>query len=1487
MTMNGKLRRGAALLAAIVLCASARADIIEVGEGDDLAAAINGAAAGDTVQLKGRRVDDTLQTGATVTWPLNAPVVVTRDLVIQGEAAVLPSRLVISGVSDEGGCPGNTVANPGFEAGAANWTESPAPVVVNEQSNAAEGSQYARFTTAPCAPDPPTGVAENAAELRYRQILDIPPLPPVFEETVVWTGAAFPSLLTQLGLNLYLLVKVLPGSNTAADKLEVVLNTAYTATALTPANFGAHTNYALVTVPLADFSPAIDLGTVNLLSFELKATWLGDTADPTIFLVAGVEFGLLPPPTANALGLVSGVQDSLFSSLNPPKMVNDGGFNVIRLGGLGRPRTSFQAWAETVGATDDKLEMLVNGVPVWAAAPASAELQDCEPSITLPGMALHGDSAALSFRATIKAPDDTADPPVPSTVFVVDGLVVSLLSPKLDVMGASMNMIAGGDFESPVAASAWEAWTPCEAAGSAAAYFGAPACAGARAMVFKRMPVLDTVELYQTGVTVPDFGEKLTFSARVESPGTVESFFEVTLGGQTTRIADAKSGGSSWKTYEVPYAETLRGQTTELRFTARIVRGAAPSAFALDQICLGNPPTETVITVSGAKVLLENLTLADGGRAVHATDGGKLTLVRCATSNIAGDGVYFSGEASGLISNSVIRGCTGAAVNNVGDRTVTVFQCTLRGNGQGAVATLGRINLALSILDGNGGGVSGAVYTWLNVFKSGATGIGDGDYPNLPQETPVLWLDTPWVGKLQLLPQVVSDKKFDDLPPAITAAVARENWRYDFERELRPENNNLGVGADETAGGLGGAGIWLDCAATPAIVGRDSTVSITVTVQGIDLANSVLRIVPEEPLAGVYPGDVGNPAHYYTVSFSPDTVSEETAKASLATFTVPCGVLSADGSTLCTEGINQIYLVDGDGTVYGPGQAGVTESPAISGSTFLVDTTPPVLLVSDGGGDATAGQPRLLPFPDTNDGAVAIDGPLDWRPRLVAIPTGNGTLADGGLHMFINAGSNTAVPYASAALPAEPLSVALEAVFEDRQPLDPQGNRLLNVTTSGFGPETVTQEGLGYPQNAPNGYARLSGEFGGTAVAGAVLTPTVPTPSFKTSLLNARWGVTGIPGASDPVKLSARMEAKDRVGNEVAPANSLVLWWMWRTQAQITSGPRDTLTLAPRFDWQLRRNGSAPSASESAPNAPLVKFRIWRAADTATDTQISATSWVRISNWSPWQTGPVDGQSVVDGNFLSVLLAANRAAAGQSKTLLVTVVGADEAGNIQQAFAADGNTLNSIADLEASGVAYSWWYNGQNQDNVAVETSARLRLFHEAVANCQGGGEIRNFGTMTRMPLPARSEAASVRAGAEIILGAQLPANVRGMVNVAGGPVATILWKLYEDGALVAQDETALSAAGTVTLSLPGSLTGTAFLNAWFSGCLDRLGDEGQGENFRKREVRYQITAQAKLVTAIQTLIDPTPASAEFSVYPKEFEDAIRDEQPVRVYERE
>ena len=73
----------------------------------------------------------------------------------------------------------------------------------------------------------------------------------------------------------------------------------------------------------------------------------------------------------------------------------------------------------------------------------------------------------------------------------------------------------------------------------------------------------------------------------------------------------------------------------------------------------------------------------------------------------------------------------------------------------------------------------------------------------------------------------------------------------------------------------------------------------------------------------------------------------------------------------------------------------------------------------------------------------------------------------------------------------------------------------------------------------------------------------------------------------------------------------------------------------------------------------------------------------------------------------------------------------------------------------------------------------------------------------------------------------------------------------------------------------------------------DEMNPQGAG---RQREVHYMLVAQAVAMVPsynlttngydYQTIIDPTPASVEFSIYVREALDKVREEQPVRIYER-
>ena len=148
-------------------------------------------------------------------------------------------------------------------------------------------------------------------------------------------------------------------------------------------------------------------------------------------------------------------------------------------------------------------------------------------------------------------------------------------------------------------------------------------------------------------------------------------------------------------------------------------------------------------------------------------------------------------------------------------------------------------------------------------------------------------------------------------------------------------------------------------------------------------------------------------------------------------------------------------------------------------------------------------------------------------------------------------------------------------------------------------------------------------------------------------------------------------------------------------------------------------------------------------------------------------------------------------------------------------------------------------------------------------------------------------------------------------------------WKLYEEGSLVAQGnvipqqlnqpmEFALldvlrnPYAGnrvsvtfpTCTVDLVPVVNWGAFLRIGPDNVKNRMGDEASPAGVgRKRELRYTLVAQTVAATQVLNpssglpepgvpIVDPTPATVEFSIYVREMLDKVREEQPVRIYER-
>ncbi|HRZ82969.1 MAG TPA: hypothetical protein P5069_10935, partial [Candidatus Hydrogenedentes bacterium] len=773
----------------------------------------------------------------------------------------------------------------------------------------------------------------------------------------------------------------------------------------------------------------------------------------------------------------------------------------------------------------------------------------------------------------------------------------------------------------------------------------------------------------------------------------------------------------------------------------------------------------------------------------------------------------------------------------------------------------GNINLAVSLLDT--GDAGGQVHTWLNLIRSDVfpAGLEQPGFENLDPATPVNFAGTPWGGKLDALNPVLSGHNITAGDPVLSLLPVAADRAYDFDGDERPslEGEQIQVGADQE-GGTVGAPVWLSCSVTPDVVGRGEPVTITVVTQGMDLGIASLRIVPEEPLAGMTElPDAYIPTQCYEIPLAGGMTDANTATVTL-TFADPCDRRSVMDTPLCAEGINRIYLNDGtDNTnpvLYGDGMPGPTD-PAFTSCSFLVDTTPPTLLfAASANGDAATAQPRV----SANDSLIGtgVPGPQG----AYAVPVSGGTIVDRALHFMLNPGGNGNCTDTAA---GDTLSFGIEAVFEDRPP-----SPLTRVTTSGFQAGNATTFA-----DKQDGQAWLEGPLG--PVTNTSATYDTSGSAANIGRLTARFDGEASQSTPDPWRFEGKPAARDRAGNAITAPNGLVLWWMWRAQAEITSGPRDTQTLSPRFDWKLRRNIKGPDADEAAPIIPYVKARLWRGADPAADRDISTMSWVPVTGWSGWLSGPITPETVIDGAPLATALKQNQNEDSVSHTLMLTLVGADEAGNVQPGGLADGS-LVTVADLAASCVSYTWWYNGQSQENVSVDTEARVTLWELAP-----GFADRPIGSVARVPLPPAANRLQARA----VLTARLPETIRRAVAAGETSVARawIKWVLYEDGNPVASggDESNLLAGRDfVDLILPPDPTVADGLV---------LGDMKD----RKREKRYVLTAQTVLktfsymggITQERVVSDPTPASVSFTVYPKEVDEKIRDERPTRIYERE
>ncbi|HQL94938.1 MAG TPA: hypothetical protein PL005_09680, partial [Candidatus Hydrogenedentes bacterium] len=1129
------MRRSCVFFAALAVVAAAGAGAVVVNEGEDLAAAINGAAAGEVIQLK-----STSGTGAA--WPLSAPVTVIRDLTIEGESGLLPVRSIIEGNSAAGTCPGNAVDNGDFEAGQTpTWPSNPPapPVIVQDPARAASGEWLAQFTLDPCVPQTPD-LAPDQVELRYIHPTPVPGLPPVGPARVDWMTLPMPPPV----LGTILTVWIKAHMPVAGNRLVVTLTdsggiagTAF----IEDADLTAAADWLAVPLPLNTFVPALSPAeTVMSLSIESQFT-VGAPDDPPCALIGGVEFGAaapaLPTPSALNLGLALPGPGASLVELAAPFA---GAPQALSLGGLVPPALRFSVRAD-IPQPGDKLELLPRPgeAAVWSAASETLAGPNCQTfSVPVPPP----DPVFPVFRATLQPPAAVAGP---VTRFIIDDFSLSTLGAWLFAQVVNAGGIPNGDMEDVGLASAdWSAATPCEilAPPLPPSYFTGPGCGpSASALLLTREPGGATVVTLTQDVTFPSAGEEIRFKLRVGQPGGADSIFTFDVDGTVLHTAESDDAAlaAGWTDVIVPYPAAWHNTTKTLRFSAELTGGVAPPSFLIDDVCVGLPPAGPVLTVANtASLRLENLMVSNGTTGVTVTDTASLEFVRCAVQSVSGAGLYFSSSGTGYASSSFFSGCGGPAVLSDSTGTVTVYQCTARSNLGGVQANAGNINLAVSLLDT--GDAGGQVHTWLNLIRSDVfpAGLEQPGFENLDPATPVNFAGTPWGGKLDALNPVLSGHTITAGDPVLSLLPAAADRAYDFDGDERPslEGEQIQVGADQE-GGTVGAPVWLSCSVTPDVVGRGEPVTITVVTQGMDLGIASLRIVPEEPLAGMTElPDAYIPTQCYEIPLAGGMTDANTATVTL-TFADPCDRRSVMDTPLCAEGINRIYLNDGtDNTnpvLYGDGMPGPTD-PAFTSCSFLVDTTPPTLLfAASANGDAATAQPRAY----GNDSLVGTGVPGPQGQFFV--PVSGGTIVDRALHFLFNPGGNGTCADTAA---GDTLSFGIEAVFEDRPPAP-----LTHVTTSGFESDT---SGTDFTARG-DGRAWLEGPLGPTdSGTTAVILSTDPEAAVKR--LTARFEAVTSQSVPDPWRFEGKPAASDRASNEIGAPNPLVLWWMWRAQAEIT-----------------------------------------------------------------------------------------------------------------------------------------------------------------------------------------------------------------------------------------------------------------------------------------------------------------------------------------------
>lgn len=540
------------------------------------------------------------------------------------------------------------------------------------------------------------------------------------------------------------------------------------------------------------------------------------------------------------------------------------------------------------------------------------------------------------------------------------------------------------------------------------------------------------------------------------------------------------------------------------------------------------------------------------------------------------------------------------------------------------------------------------------------------------------------------------------------------------------------------------------CSVEPEIVGKGETLRLTLTGENLQEIDEV-QLVPQ----------LGDSVGSY-VLMEKNGEGSPTEVEYIYRFNGPLN-FDQNGADLCTDGriSNLNYTELTSGAVKPVDGCGVLP---------LVDTIPPMLLVSNiEGTNAEAASPSVSAYRVLPNGTF----PNFWAPQYDITPKNAASYTREDMRVYLKRND-----YCPSEGDTETVYLNLVAQFRDPQP---EGIPT-PVEQAGFKSYSGSIDNLSiYPDVSDEGESEPSTSAG---MVRWTSQPGIPTEALFTAspdteaggeILVADWQLQMQVSGNGVVNF--KLEATDRAGNllDTSQNNSIYLYWLCCPRAQM-DGNSTTGAGVIDLPWSLGR-GPLPGVLPAC--APLAFFRVY--------AKNKATGALTLLGTTDWQAGPLRETTLVVGRPLRSVV--DEILAG-GNDICIDIIGADEAGNVQCRaedliqYEGDFSGTNPIdyisIQTERGGT--------KPRPDEAIDTAIRINLFHEFFDDDDetddgyppGVWSIRSYGAATRVALPPLAEACATRVNAGVRFRATLPAGSSG----AGVPV---LWKLYQEGALVAR----------------------------------------------------------------------------------------------------